>query len=111
MSDNASMPETHTQRGVNLTTDLSSDDAIPYFLWDQPITVAELRRRLSGPPEERYRYLGAILREAREPDVWRSPHPPRSCASGTASSRSSAAVANSGGFSSRSGASSGWSSE
>ncbi len=71
MSDNASMPETHTQRGVNLTTDLSRDEAIPYFLWDQPITVAELRRRLSGPPEERYRYLGAILREAREPDVWR----------------------------------------
>ena len=71
MSDNASMPETHTQRGVNLTTDLSSDDAIPYFLWDQPITVAELRLRLSGTPEERYRYLGVILREAREPDVWR----------------------------------------
>jgi hypothetical protein len=57
--------------GVQLTTDLSSDDAIPYFLWDQPMTVAELRRHLSGPPEERYHYLGKILREAREPDVWR----------------------------------------
>ena len=33
--------------------------------------VAELRRRLNGSAEERYRYLGAILREAREPDVWR----------------------------------------
>jgi hypothetical protein len=71
MLDNATMAETPTRAGVELTTDLSSDDAIPYFLWDQPITVAELRRRLSGLPEERYRYLGAILREAREPDVWR----------------------------------------
>jgi hypothetical protein len=60
-----------SQPGVNLTTDLSHDDAIPYFLWDHPMTVAELRRRLDGPPEERYRYLGKILREAREPDVWR----------------------------------------
>ena len=57
--------------GVPLTTDLSSDDAIPYFLWDQPITVAELRRRLRGSQEERLRYLATILREAREPDVWR----------------------------------------
>lgn len=58
-------------QGVPLTTDLSSDDAIPYFLWDQPMTVGELRRRLSGSPEERLRYLGTILREAKEPDVWR----------------------------------------
>ena len=58
-------------QGVLLTTDLSSDDAIPYFLWDQPMTIAELRRRLGGSPEERYHYLGKILREAREPDVWR----------------------------------------
>ena len=57
--------------GVALTTDLSQDDAIPYFLWDQPMTVAELRRRLHGSPDERLRYLGTILREAREPDVWR----------------------------------------
>lgn len=57
--------------GVPLTTDLSRDDGIPYFLWDQPMTVAELRRHLSGPPEERLRYLGVILREAKEPDVWR----------------------------------------
>jgi hypothetical protein len=71
MPDNAGMPETPTRAGVELTTDLSRDDAIPYFLWDQPMTVAELRRRLSGRPEDRYRYLGAILREAREPDVWR----------------------------------------
>ncbi|HEX6097901.1 MAG TPA: hypothetical protein VF432_16360 [Thermoanaerobaculia bacterium] len=65
------MTEPAEVTGVRLTTDLSSDDAIPYFLWDQPMTVGELRRRLHGPPEDRLRYLGAILREAREPDVWR----------------------------------------
>jgi hypothetical protein len=70
VADNGVMPEQSIQ-GVNLTTDLSSDDAIPYFLWDQPMTVAELRRRLEASPEERHRYLGVILREAREPDVWR----------------------------------------
>lgn len=56
--------------GVPLTTDLTRDDAFPYFLWDQPITVAELRRRLNEWPEERWHLLGTILREAREPDVW-----------------------------------------
>ena len=57
-------------RGVKLTTDLSSDDAIPYFLWDRPMTVGELRSELQGPDEDRERLLGTILREAREPDVW-----------------------------------------
>ncbi len=71
MLDNACMSEMRTQPGVELTTDLSRDDAIPYFLWDQPMTVAELRRHLNGSPDERNRYLGKILREAREPDVWR----------------------------------------
>jgi hypothetical protein len=56
--------------GVALTTDLSHEEAFPYFLWDQPMTVAELRRRLNRSPEERLRMLGTILREAREPDVW-----------------------------------------
>jgi hypothetical protein len=65
------MAETTRQSGVPLTTDLSSEEAMPYFLWDQPMTIGELRRRLSGPPEERYQLLGTILREAREPDVWR----------------------------------------
>jgi hypothetical protein len=71
MIDHEFMSEARVQQGVELTTDLSREEAIPYFLWDQPMTLAELRRRLAGPPEERYRYLGAILREAREPDVWR----------------------------------------
>ncbi len=29
-----------------LTTDLEKTSAIPYFLWDEPMTVAELKRRL-----------------------------------------------------------------
>ena len=55
-----------------LSTNLDAPDAVPYFLWDQPMTVAELRRRLrllSRP--ERCRLLGKILREARDTDVWR----------------------------------------
>jgi len=55
-----------------LTTDLDSDDAVPYFLWDEPMSMAELRRRLAvASPRERARLLGKVLREARDPDVWR----------------------------------------
>jgi hypothetical protein len=57
---------------VPLSTDLDCDDAIPYFLWDDPIPVHELRRRLAtAPPHEQDRLLGKILREARDTDVWR----------------------------------------
>jgi len=55
-----------------LTTDLDDEEAVPYFLWDEPMTVSELRRRLAvSAPPERARLLGKILREARDPDVWR----------------------------------------
>src|SRR5262245_32579701 len=55
-----------------LTTDLDRADAVPYFLWDEPMTVAELRERLrTASPPEGARLLGKILREARDPDVWR----------------------------------------
>lgn len=54
-----------------LTTDLSSPEAVPYFLWDEPLTVAEFRRRLAeASPPERDRLVGKLLREARDPDVW-----------------------------------------
>jgi hypothetical protein len=57
---------------TRLELDLDDDDAIPYFLWDDPMTVRELRARLSSAsPPERDRLLGKILREARDPDVWR----------------------------------------
>ncbi len=54
-----------------LTTDLTSPEAVPYFLWDEPLTVAEFRRRLAeSSMPERDRLLGKLLREARDPDVW-----------------------------------------
>ncbi|MGQ0721574.1 MAG: hypothetical protein ACT4PE_08375 [Candidatus Eiseniibacteriota bacterium] len=55
-----------------LSMDLDREDAVPYFLWDDPMTVGELRRRLQTASEaERVRLLGKILREARDRDVWR----------------------------------------
>jgi hypothetical protein len=58
--------------GVRLSLDLDDSAAVPYFLWDEPMTVAELRARLEGASRpERMRLLGRILREARDPDVWR----------------------------------------
>ena len=56
---------------VPLSTDLADPEAVPYFLWDEPMTVGELRRRLAdGSTPERTRLLAKILREARDPDVW-----------------------------------------
>jgi hypothetical protein len=54
-----------------LSTDLNNPSAIPYFLWDEPLTVAQLREKLTSasPPEQR-RWLAKILREARDQDVW-----------------------------------------
>jgi hypothetical protein len=58
--------------GVRLSLDLQDPDGVPYFLWDEPMPVAELRSRLSsGDEPERLRLLGKILREARDTDVWR----------------------------------------
>jgi hypothetical protein len=58
--------------GVRLSLDLEDEEAVPYFLWDDPMTLAELRSRLrrAGGPE-RVRLLGKVLREARDTDVWR----------------------------------------
>ena len=55
-----------------LSTDLDDPNAVPYFLWDDPMTVAQLRERLgTSSPPERHRLLGRILREARDTEVWR----------------------------------------
>jgi len=55
-----------------LSTDLDDSSAVPYFLWDEPMTVSELRRRLAtGSEAERMRLLGKILREARDWEVWK----------------------------------------
>jgi len=54
-----------------LGTDVSDPDVIPYFTWDDPITVREIQERLrSGSETQRARLLGKILREARDTDVW-----------------------------------------
>lgn len=56
---------------ASLSTDLADPSAIPYFLWDDPMTVAEFRQRLttSSAPEQT-RLLAKLLREARDTDVW-----------------------------------------
>lgn len=55
-----------------LSTDLDDPDAVPYFMWDDPMTMAEVRRLLkTASEEERDHLLGKILREARDTDVWR----------------------------------------
>lgn len=54
-----------------LSTRLTDPDAIPYFLWNDPMTVSELEERLRTASEpEQLRLLALILREARDPDVW-----------------------------------------
>jgi hypothetical protein len=63
---------TDRSNGVRLSLDLDDPTVVPYFLWDAPMTVGELQVRLrSAVPGDRVRLLGKILREARDPDVWR----------------------------------------
>lgn len=58
--------------GVPLSLDLDDDGVVPYFLWDDPMTLAEFRSRLgSAGRTERAQLLGKVLREARDTDVWR----------------------------------------
>lgn len=58
--------------GVKLSTDLDNPEAVPYFLWDEPMSVAQLNDRLKTASRlERIRLLAKILRDARDPDVWR----------------------------------------
>ena len=54
-----------------LTTDMKRGELRPYFLWDEDVSIDELRAVLSGGDEhERERLLGKMLREARDIDVW-----------------------------------------
>ena len=54
-----------------LTTDMSVGERRPYFLWDEDVSIAELRAIFeSGAPAIRLRFLGKMLREARDIDVW-----------------------------------------
>ena len=54
-----------------LSANLADPLAVPYFLWDEPMTVMALRERLrTASTPEATRLLGKILREARDTDVW-----------------------------------------
>jgi hypothetical protein len=58
-------------KNVKLSIGIEDKTAIPYFLWDEPMSVAHLQERLrSASHPERIRLLGKILREARDTDVW-----------------------------------------
>lgn len=55
-----------------LTTQLDDPNAVPYFLWDEPMTMAEFRRRIAtADPSEWARLIGKVMREGRDTDVWR----------------------------------------
>jgi hypothetical protein len=61
---------------VSLSTDLADPNAVPYFLWDEPMTSAEFRRRLmTASLAEQTRLLAKLLREARDTDVWKFTSP------------------------------------
>jgi hypothetical protein len=58
-------------KNPTLSTRFEDPAAIPYFFWDEPMGVAELRQRLRHASHpERVRLIGKILREARDTDVW-----------------------------------------
>jgi len=60
------------QQGLGpLSSTLDDPTSVPYFLWDEPMTVEELRRRIrDGSRAERIRLIGKVLREARDTEVW-----------------------------------------
>ena len=52
--------------------DLSDEDRRPYFIWDEDLSVRQLRQKLAAGDPEQWRYYAAkIMREARYEDVWR----------------------------------------
>jgi hypothetical protein len=54
-----------------LTLDLRDGTRRPYFLWDEDVSIDELRAALHGTDAAlRDRLLGKMLREARDSDVW-----------------------------------------
>jgi hypothetical protein len=56
---------------IALSAALDDPEATPYFLWDEPMTVRELRLRLrTASAPERFRLLAKVLREARDTEVW-----------------------------------------
>ncbi|CAN5148632.1 hypothetical protein BH11MYX1_BH11MYX1_36680 [soil metagenome] len=55
---------------------MSAGELRPYFLWDEDVSIAELRAALAGPDDDRrYQLLAKMLREARDLDVWQFVRP------------------------------------
>jgi hypothetical protein len=52
-----------------MTTDMTAGALRPYFLWDEDVSIDELRAILKSG-SERMRLMGKMLREARDIDVW-----------------------------------------
>lgn len=64
-------PDSAAEPAFRLSSVWSDEGVVPYFLWDEPMTVKELRDRLTnGSRPERTRLLAKILREARDTEVW-----------------------------------------
>jgi hypothetical protein len=60
------------QELLPFSSDLDDPATIPYFTWDHPMTVAEIRVGLAEASEpERDRLLGQVLREAKDTDAWK----------------------------------------
>jgi hypothetical protein len=63
-------------KNAKLSIEMENPTAIPYFLWDEPMSVAQLKERLrDASSPDRIRLLGKILREARDTDVWKFTSP------------------------------------
>src|SRR5215470_9349805 len=60
-----------------LTADMSKWELRPYFLWDEDVSIGELRQALAAPDgPRRDQLLAKMLREARDVDVWEFVRPP-----------------------------------
>ena len=47
------------------------DNQIPYFCWDRPLSVDDIKRKLKeGPSREWVQMTSLIMREAKFEDVW-----------------------------------------
>lgn len=57
------------------SSDLDDPAVIPYSLWDEPMTLQELRERLHTASWPELRLLAKILREARDTEVWKFTSP------------------------------------
>ena len=61
-----------TNGARRLGTDLEDPHTRPWFLWDEDLSVAELREILVDERHPRWLELAAkVLREARDDQVWR----------------------------------------